>query len=149
MKLFEKKGFYQIDYEKLKSEFLITFKELSNEDLFKIKKVIIDFKDAKTIEDLKAKLFFKDCTTYESIDDLITEIIQIIKTDYRDSYFKSKKFGWNFQYFLNSSDGLYKDTLFISNAMTYPNDENFGNVIYHLLAIKKGHKKYYLWNLLT
>lgn len=148
LELFRKKEFYQVDIEKLKKEFSITFKEVSDDDLLEIKKVIIHFEDAKSTEDFKAQLYTKDSVFHENIDDLILEINQIIKVDYKETYFKSKEEGWDFQYFLNSSGGAYGNTLFISNSMTYPNDKNYGNVIYHLLAVKKKSGKYYLWDLL-
>ena len=148
LELFRKKEFYQVNNEGLKSEFSIAFKEVTEEDFSKIKQVIWSFKEADVIEDFKAELYIKDSVAYENLDDLILGIQEIIKVDYRDTYFKSKKNGWDFEYYLNSSNGLYKDVLFISNSMTYPNDENYGNLIYQLLAIKKKSNKYYLWDLL-
>jgi len=114
----------------------------------KIKEIIISFKVAKEIEDNKAELYLNDSIVYANVDDLALGIKQIINIDYKDTYFKSMKNGWDFEYYLNSSGGLYKDVLFISNSMTYPNDENYGNVVYQLLAIKKKSNKYYLWDLL-
>ncbi|HET8735124.1 MAG TPA: hypothetical protein VFM69_00865 [Pricia sp.] len=146
--IFRKKDFYQVDYEILKNEFSITFREVSDNDLSKIKETIINSKDTEVIENDKAELYINNCVVYENIDDLISGIVQILKADYKDTFFKSKKFGWDFEYILNSFGGLYPSTLFISNSMTYPNDEDFGNVIYQLLAIKKKLNKYYLWDLL-
>lgn len=148
LELFRKKEFYKIDNDRLKNEFSIVFKEITDDDLVRINKVITSFKIAEEIEDRKAKLYINDSVIYHNIDKLILGIKEIIKIDYRDTYFKSKKGGWDFQYYLNSSGGLYKDVLFLSNSMTYPNDENYGNVIYHILAIKKDSDKYYLWDLL-
>lgn len=148
LELFRKKEFYEVDNESLKNEFSMFFRELSDDDLLKIKEIIISFKVAKEIEDNKAELHLNDSIVYANVDDLALGIKQIINIDYKDTYFKSMKNGWDFEYYLNSSGGLYKDVLFISNSMTYPNDENFGNVVYQLLAIKKKSNKYYLWNLL-
>ena len=148
LELFRKKEFYELDNESLKYEFSIFFKEVSNEDLLRIKEVVKSFKVAKQIEDNKAELYIDDSVIYDDLDNLILRIREIIKSDYRDTYFKSIKNGWNFEYYLNSFGSLYKDVLFISNSMTYPNNENYGNVIYHLLAIKKKSNKYYLWDLI-
>jgi len=148
LELFRKKEFYEVDNESLKNEFSIFFRELSDDDLLKIKEIIISFKVAKEIEDNKAELYLNDSIVYANVDDLALGIKQIINIDYKDTYFKSMKNGWDFEYYLNSSGGLYKDVLFISNSMTYPNDENYGNVVYQLLAIKKKSNKYYLWDLL-
>ena len=148
LELFRKKEFYEVDSQSLKDEFSIVFKEVSSEDLAKIKEVVSTFRSAKKIEDIEAELYSNDAVVYSNMDDLILGVQEIIKVDYRDTYFESKKNGWNFEYYLNSSGGLYKDVLFISNSMTYPNDENYGNVIYQLLAIKKKSNNYYLWDLL-
>jgi len=148
LELFRKKEFYEIDNETLKKEFSIIFKEISNDDLLRIKEVIISFKETEKIDDSKAQLYIDDSIVYDDVNNLILGIKEIIKVDYKDTYFRSKKEGWDFQYYLNTSGGLYKDVLLISNTMTYPNDENYGNAVYQLLAIKKSPDKYYLWDLL-
>lgn len=146
--LFRKKEFYHVNYEILKNEFSIIFKEVSDEDLSKIKDIVFNLNNTNKVQDTKAELYINDALIYENIDELITEIKHIITIDYKDTYFKSKNSGYDFKYFLNSSGGIYKDVLFLSNALTFPNNEDFGNVIYHLLALKKSQNIYYLWNLL-
>ncbi|PKD18034.1 hypothetical protein APR41_18145 [Salegentibacter salinarum] len=148
LEFFREKEYYSINKESFKNELSNTFKVITNHDLVQIKKVITSWEDVVKIEDLSKGLLLQDSEIFYDIDNLISRVKEIISEDYKDSYFRSQKEKWDFQYSFNSLNDHYKGTLFISNSMTYPNDQNFGDVIYHLLAIRKKDNIFYLWDLL-
>ncbi len=144
--IFRKKEYYNIDYDSLNNYF-VEFTELQEENLLKIQSIIEDFQEAEKLNDEKASLCESSSNIHSKIDELMIEIKKIIHEDYRETYFESSKENWNFNYFLTNSSMIYDDVLLISNRIQ-DKDEQLGDMIYPILAIKKYMKKFYLWNLL-
>ncbi len=145
--LFRKKEYFEIEYDDLNS-FSIEFVQFSDEIGESIKNVILEFEEANVIDDSQAQLFKHSSTQYDNIESLLFEIKNITLEDYRDTYFESQGENWKFNYFITDSHGIYKEILFLSNRLTYPNNDELGDVIYPVLAIKKKDGVFYLWNLL-
>ncbi len=145
--VFRKKEYYQAEYEVL-NNFGIEFTGFSEDIEQKLKKVILEFKDAKQVNDPDTNLYVDSSKKFESLDDLYGELKNITLQDYRETYFEAQKENWDFNYFVTDSGKIYNDTLFISNKLSYLNDNSLGDVMYPVLAIKKCEGVFYIWNLL-
>ena len=99
------------------------------------------------INDRKSKLFESDALVFTSFKELEVAFRDCINQDFKDTYFEANKENWSFNYFLTNSNGIYENTLLIYNKIHHNND-NLGDVMYPVLALKKYKKKLYLWNLL-
>jgi len=146
LEFFRKKDYYQVDFNDLNS-YSIIFKEIEEKDLIKIKKVISEFPEVKSIYD-KSKFMEKDALIFSDLENLMLTIKETISNDYKETYFESLKENWAFNYFLSDSNDIYKNVILINNHLSYPKTLNKGSVIYPLAAIKKFRGKYYFWDLL-
>lgn len=145
--VFRKKEYYQAEYEVL-NNFGIEFTGFSEDIEQRLKKVILEFKDEKQVNDPDSNLYTDSSKKFESLDDLYDELKNITLQDYKETYFEARKENWDFNYFVTDSGKIYNDTLFISNKLSYPNDDSLGDVMYPVLAIKKCKGTFYIWNLL-
>lgn len=147
LELFRKKDFYVIDYNSL-NNFSITFKEITDKDIDKLKHEIIKFKEASSIEEKKGNLFKDASIELQNIESLIEEVKNTITEDYRNTYFEAVQKKWDFNYFLTDYQQIYNNTLFICNRLKSSVDDSLGETMYPILAIRKFDKSYYFWNLL-
>lgn len=147
LELFRKKEYFPVDYNRLNSH-SITFKEIGDDDLIKIRDVILNFSEAKSIDDKKSKLFETGALSFSNIENLMLTIKDTIIKDYRQTYFEALKENWDFNYFLSDSANIYNDVLLINNRLSYPEHFEKGVVMYSVLAIKKFKGKYYFWDLI-
>jgi len=148
LELFRKKEYYSVDYEELNT-YSLEFTILDDSFLPRIKEIILQFNEAKILEDKSAELILNESISYKKIDSLLHNIKEIVSKDYSKTYFESSKNNWDFNYFLSYPKNIHKDVLFISNRIKKSLIiEEQSSIIYPILAIKKKSGKYYLWNLL-
>ena len=147
LELFRKKEFYQIDYNEL-NNFSVTFKEITDADLDKFRVIIIDFVEAEFIDDFKANLLEDVSLKFSDIDELMEKVKHTVIEDYQKTYFEANNNKWDFNYFVTNYEPMYQSSLFICNRLFYPSDNNRGEVMYPLLAVRKYCGKFYFWNLL-
>lgn len=147
LEVFRKKEYFSIDYDSL-NNYSIAFKEISNDDLIKIRNVILNFPEAEVLNDKKSKLFETDALSFSEIENLMIIIKDTISKDYKQTYFEALKHNWNFNYFVSNSFKIYDNVFLINNRLSYPKYMEKGTVMYSLLAIKKFKGKYYFWDLL-
>ena len=147
LELFRKKEFYEIDYDKLNT-FSVSFKEVTDGDLEKIKDIIIKFNDAKFIDDKKLNLVKDTALKISNIDDLMEHIKITILKDYRKTYFEATEKKWEFNYFLTNFEPIHKDSLFISCKLSSSVNTSKGDVMYSILALRKVKGYFYFWSLL-
>lgn len=145
---FRKKEYYVLDYKVLNT-FSISFRELTDIELDKIRILLEELK-AKNVKDNKnEKLFLKEATTFLSVNLLLESIRKVVSQDYKKTYFEATSNNWDFLYFLTDYKPIYKDSLAICNKLSSSTDKNRGDIIYPILIIKKNKSNiYYLWNLL-
>ena len=146
LEFFRKKEYYIVDYENLNT-FSISFKELNENDLHKIKKVLFELNESLIIDDISNKLYKKDALEFSNIDSLLNYIKETIFQDYRKTYFEANNNGWDFLYFVTDNQPIYKNSIFVSIKISSLN-KDIGEVIYPLLVVKKHKIKFYFWNLI-
>lgn len=147
LEIFRKKEYFEIDFNTL-NNYSIVFREITENDLLKIKEVILKINDAEVIDDFKAELFSDKAIVFSNIDDLLNQIKNTVSEDFKDTFFEATSNNWTFSYFLTDSAKIYKDVIFVSNKLSYPEHVKKGDVIYSLLAIKKQKGNYFFWLLL-
>lgn len=145
---FKKKEYYVLDYETLNT-FSISFKELTDTELDKIKILLEGLKETNVRDNKKEKLLLEKATSFLSVNLLLESIRKVVSQDYKKTYFEAISNKWDFLYFLTNYKPIYKDSLAICNKLSSSTDKNRGDVIYPILIIKKNKSNiYYLWNLL-
>lgn len=94
------------------------FKEITNEDLSKIKEIILDLDDAEVLDDFKAGLFINKAIIFSDIDELLNQIRITVLKDFKETYFEASSNNWEFCYFLTNSAQIYKNVIFVSNKLS-------------------------------
>lgn len=145
IEFFRKKEYYEAGFDELNT-YNISFTNIQDEDIKKIGHVVDSFQAVKNINYPKANLFLKDSQSFSEMSDLLSEIKKIINKDYKKTYFEAQSKNWNFIYFLTNTNGIYSNTLLVSNELRNSNEEDSGAVIYPILAIRKSKSNYHLWN---
>lgn len=146
-KFMRKKDFYVLEYESL-NNFSVTFKEITIEDINKLKLELVKFNEAISIDEKQAQLLKDTSIEFEDIENLILEITKTVSDDYRVTYYEAIQKKWDFNYFLTDYLKVYNNTLFVCNRLKSLVDNSLGETMYPILAIRKFNKKYYFWNLL-
>ncbi len=144
LEFFRKKEYHALEYEDLNT-IPIDFNQLNENELQKIKKVLLELNESKIINDKKAKLYMKDALEFDSIDVLLENIKESILRDYRETYFEAINNNWDFIYFLTDYKPIYEDLIYVCNKINSSKSSNTGSVMYPLLAIKKFNGFYYFW----
>lgn len=142
MEIFRKKEYYLTRNEILNA-FGISFKVVDARILQKMEEAMLNLREADAIYDSEFKAKKVRASEFQDIVTALSEIKNIVNQDYRETYFEAINHNWEFTYYVSGSHAGTENVIIINNEL-----RKESSVVYPLLAIKKFHGRYWIWNFL-